>query len=84
MDMRDAFIKAVKEAVPDAGKITAFDRFHVSRHINDALDKARCGEHAGFKKLTGESPLKGEGQPTAVAVGREEEKNANVHVCIFF
>jgi len=27
---------------------------------------------------------KGEGQPTAVAVGLEEEKNANVHVCIFF
>jgi len=27
---------------------------------------------------------KGEGQPTAVAVGREEEKNANVHVVVFF
>jgi hypothetical protein len=26
----------------------------------------------------------GEGQPPAVAGGRAEEKNANVHVCVFF
>ena len=41
MDMWDPFIKAVKAAFAEAGKIIAFDRFHVSKHLNDALDKVR-------------------------------------------
>ena len=57
MDMWDPYIKAVKEAVPEAEQLIAFDRFHVSKHINEALDKVRRREHASFQKLTGESPL---------------------------
>src|SRR5215469_1068999 len=57
MDMWDPYIKAVKEAFADAEDIIAFDRFHVSKHINEALDKVRRREHASFQKLTGESPL---------------------------
>jgi len=57
MDMWDPYIKAVKEAIPEAEKKIAFDRFHVSKHINEALDKVRRREHAELLKLTGESPL---------------------------
>jgi transposase len=57
MDMWDAFIKAVKAVIPGAEQLIAFDRFHVSKHINEALDKVRRREHAEFQRLAGESPL---------------------------
>src|SRR5215469_2662556 len=57
MDMWDAYIKAVKAVIPEWEQIISFDRFHVSKHINEALDKVRRREHASFLKLTGESPL---------------------------
>jgi transposase len=57
MDMRDPYIKAVKAAIPEAEQKIAFDRFHVSRHLNGALDKARRREHGAFMKQAGESPL---------------------------
>ena len=57
MDMWDPYIKAVKAVIPGAEQLIAFDRFHVSKHVNEALDKVRRREHASFLKLTGESPL---------------------------
>jgi len=57
MDMWDPYIKAVKETIPAAETKIAFDRFHVSKHINEALDKVRRREHAALIKMTGESPL---------------------------
>jgi len=57
MDMWDPYIKAVKEAIIDAESKIAFDRFHVSKHINEALDKVRRREHAALLKMTGESPM---------------------------
>jgi len=57
MDMWDPYIKAVKEAVAGAEEKIAFDRFHVSKYFNQALDKVRRREHNGFMKQTGESPL---------------------------
>ena len=57
MDMWDPYIKAVKGAVADAEDKIAFDRFHISKHINEALDKVRRREHAALLKMTGESPL---------------------------
>jgi hypothetical protein len=42
---------------------------------------APCGRSSRKPVIKGS---KGEEQPTAVAVGWKEEKNANVHVCIFF
>ncbi len=44
----DAYIKAVKAAIPRAKEKIAFDRFHVSKHINEALDKVRRREHGAF------------------------------------
>jgi transposase len=57
MDMWDPYIKAVKEGIPGAEDKIAFDRFHVTKFFNDALDKVRSREHRSLMKLTGESPL---------------------------
>ena len=57
MDMWDPYIKAVKESIPEAKEKIAFDRFHVSKQLNQALDKVRRREHNAFMKQTGESPL---------------------------
>jgi transposase len=57
MDMWDPYIKAFKASIPDAEQKIAFDRFHVSKHINQALDKVRRREHAAFMRQVGESPL---------------------------
>jgi len=57
MDMWDPYIKAVRNAVAGAEEKIAFDRFHVSKRVNEALDKVRRREHAAFMKQAGESPL---------------------------
>ncbi len=57
MDMWDPYIKAVRAAIPEADRKIAFDRFHVSKHINEALDKVRRREHRAFMEQAGESPL---------------------------
>jgi transposase len=57
MDMWDPYIKAAMEAVPDAGGKIAFDRFHVSKQFNEALDKVRRREHHALMRQLGESPL---------------------------
>jgi transposase len=57
MDMWDPYIKAVKMSIPFAEGKIAFDRFHVSKHINEALDKVRRREHRAFLQTAGESPL---------------------------
>ena len=58
MDMWDPYIAATKAYVPDADKKIVFDRFHVMRHVLEAVDKVRKSEH---RKLcdTGEQTLKG-------------------------
>lgn len=57
MDMWDPFIKAVREAIPHADRIIAFDRFHVCEHLNWALDKVRAREHKALAAEIGSSPL---------------------------
>ena len=57
LDMWDPYIKALMAEIPGAEKKIAFDRFHVSRHFNQALDKVRRREHSEFMRQAGESPL---------------------------
>lgn len=45
MDMWGPYIAAVEEHIPDASSKIAFDRFHVAKHLSDAVDKVRRGEH---------------------------------------
>jgi transposase len=56
MDMSGGFIKATEEAVPHA-KIVV-DRFHISKHVNDAVNSTRIKESNEFNKK-GDNPLKG-------------------------
>jgi transposase len=45
MDMWDPYIAATKAWVPEAEEKIVFDRFHVMRHILEAVDKVRKNEH---------------------------------------
>lgn len=45
MDMCRAFINSTRKHVPGADKKIAFDRFHVARAINDAVNTVRKQEH---------------------------------------
>jgi transposase len=49
IDMSKAFIKGIKEALPNA-EIT-FDPFHLIQHMNDALSKVRAEEAQLFPEL---------------------------------
>lgn len=45
MDMWPAYVKAVREYVPDADHAIVYDRFHVTRELVDAVDMVRKTEH---------------------------------------
>ncbi len=45
MDMWAPCIKAFEEALPRAEKKICFDRFHVAKHLGEAVDKVRRQEH---------------------------------------
>jgi len=56
MDMWPAYIQAVEQALPEAAIV--FDKFHLKKHLNEAVDKIRRQEHrrlsaAGNLTLTG-------------------------------
>lgn len=48
LDMWDPYIKAIKEQCPNAKLV--FDKFHVVKKINEALDKVRKNEFANAEK----------------------------------
>jgi len=45
MDMWAPYISSTQKHVPDAEEKIAFDKFHVAKHLGDAVDKVRRGEH---------------------------------------
>jgi transposase len=51
MDMWEPFFKSVKNHVPDADDKIVFDKFHIMKHLGEAVDKVRRAEH---KQLTAE------------------------------
>ena len=58
MDMWRAYIRSTKDHVPQAELKIAFDRFHVARAINKAVDEVRRREHRELK-AQGDSTLAG-------------------------
>ncbi len=58
MDMWDPFIAATRANVPNADQKIVFDRFHIMRHVLEAVDTVRKDEH---RRLCdhGEHMLKG-------------------------
>ncbi len=60
IDMSAEFAAAAKQAAPQAAIV--YDRFHVSKHLNEAVDKVRRDEHrrlleVGDESLTGSKYL---------------------------
>lgn len=50
MDMWGPYVSSTQNHVPDAGKKIAFDKFHVAKHLGDAVDKVRRSEHKELVK----------------------------------
>jgi transposase len=58
MDMWAPYVNAVQTHVPDAANKIVFDRYHIMKHVNDAVNSVRRMEHrqlkaAGDDALTG-------------------------------
>ena len=45
IDMWEAYIKAIRKHLEDADSKIAFDKFHVAKHLGEAVDKVRKLEH---------------------------------------
>lgn len=58
MDMWDPYVEATLRHVPEAETKITFDRFHVMRHMNEAVDKTRRVEHRALQ-AEGDQSLKG-------------------------
>jgi transposase len=58
MDMWKNYIKATLSHIPDAENKICFDRFHVAKHIGDAVSKVRVTENAELLQA-GDKQLKG-------------------------
>jgi len=58
MDMWEPYVKATMETVPLAADKIVFDRFHIIKHMNEAVDAVRRQEHR-MLKAQGVDTLKG-------------------------
>jgi transposase len=58
MDMWDPYIAATRKYVPGADEKIVFDKFHISKHLNEAVDKVRRHEHKELRSA-GDDSLKG-------------------------
>ncbi len=58
MDMHQPFINATRAALADADSRIVFDKFHVAKHLGDAVNDVRIAEHRALRakgdhRLTG-------------------------------
>jgi transposase len=51
MDMSPAFITATLEAIPQAGEVISFDKFHVAAYLNKAVDTVRKDERKTLREV---------------------------------
>jgi transposase len=58
MDMWDPYIASVREHLPDADGKIVFDKFHVTKHLGDAVDRVRRKENK-ILKAAGDDRLAG-------------------------
>jgi transposase len=58
MDMWDPYVRATLDYVPLAADKIVYDRFHIMKHMNDAVDKVRLQEHRVLSSQ-GNDALKG-------------------------
>lgn len=50
IDMWPAYIKAIRDHLPGADEKIVFDRFHIVKLLNDAVDKVRRQEHKALRR----------------------------------
>ncbi len=48
IDMCEVYINGVSKMLPDADIV--HDKFHIAKHLGEAVDKARKAEHRGLNK----------------------------------
>lgn len=58
MDMWDPYVASVREHVPEAGGKIVYDKFHIAKHLGEAVDRVRRRENktlraAGDDRLAG-------------------------------
>jgi transposase len=58
MDMWDPYIDSIREHLEEAEKKIVFDKFHIAKHLGEAVDQVRRKEHRALKaegdeRLTG-------------------------------
>lgn len=58
MDMCDAYIYAVRDGLPDGESKIVFDRFHIMKHMGEAVDAVRRQEHRALS-AQGDTSLTG-------------------------
>mgnify|MGYP002779884154 CR=1 FL=1 len=59
MDMYEGFRTVCQEWIPDADKKIVIDRFHVQKHMNEAVDTVRKQEHKALSRQGDGDLLKG-------------------------
>lgn len=58
MDMWQPYIQSTREHIPGADEKICFDKFHVAKHLGDAVNKVRGAEQKTLRKR-GDDTLKG-------------------------
>jgi transposase len=58
MDMWDPYIRSVREHLDDGAGLIVFDKFHIAKHLGEAVDKVRRQENKTLK-AAGDDRLKG-------------------------
>lgn len=58
MDMWDPYVNSVQEYLPESANKIVFDKYHIARHLGEAVDRVRRREQKGLKaegddRLTG-------------------------------
>jgi transposase len=58
LDMWDPYVRSIRKHLPDAEEKMVFDKFHVAKHLGEAVDKVRRKEHKQLQEK-GDDRLKG-------------------------
>ena len=58
MDMWEPYLNSVRAHLPDADRKIVFDKFHIAKHLSEAVDKVRRQEHRQLK-AAGDDSLAG-------------------------
>lgn len=84
MDMWDPYINSTRKHLPEADRKIVFDKFHIAKHLSEAVDLVRRRENKQLKtagghsiRLVAPSRQDGTGRPEAVCSSpRQQLKNS--------